>query len=94
MESKLLRSIIGIFEINIRILLTTVDNILKILDAVRFSGISQISAKFVKDGVLVMAIYLTNIINVSIKIGTFPSKYKIAKIKPLLEKGIKTEAKN
>ena len=30
----------------------------------------------------------------SIKLNTFPSKCKIAKVKPLLRKGIKTEAKN
>ena len=45
--------------------------------------IDQISAKFFKDGVSVIAIYLTNIINLSIKLNTFTSKYKIAKIMPL-----------
>ena len=45
--------------------------------------IDQISAKFFKDGVSVIAIYLTNILNLSIKLNTFTSKYKIAKIIPL-----------
>ena len=40
-----------------------------------------------------MAIRLDNIINLSIKLDTFPSQCKTAKIKPLFKKGIKTEAK-
>ena len=62
---------------------TTIDKILK-------NRSIQISAKFLKDGAPITAIHLANIINVSIKL----SKCKIAKIKPLLKKGIKTEAKN
>ena len=42
----------------------------------------------------VIAIHLAIIINVSTKLDTFPSKYKIVKIKPLFKKGIKTDAKN
>ena len=40
-----------------------------------------------------MAFYV-NIINLSIKLDTFPLKCKIAKIKTLFKKGIKTEANN
>ena len=46
---------------------TTVDEILKCLDVVKPFGIDQISAKFLKDD-------LANIINLSIKRDTFPSK--------------------
>ena len=42
----------------------------------------------------VIAIHLANIISLSIKLDTFPSQCKIAKIKPLSKKGIKTEVKN
>ena len=54
----------------------------------------QISARFVKDGAPVITIHLANIINLSIKLDTFPWQCKIAKIKPLFKKGIKIEAKN
>ena len=73
---------------------TTVDKILKNLDVVKASGIDQISVIFLKDGAPVIAIYLASIINLSIKLDNFPSKCKIAKIKPLFKKGIKSEAKS
>ena len=69
---------------------TTVDKILKNLEQI-FK--EQISAKFLKDGAPVIAIHLVNI-NMSVKLDTFLSQCKIAKIKPLFKKGIKTEAKN
>ena len=65
----------------------TVDKILNSSYVGKTSGIDQISAKFLKDGALVIAIHLANI-NVSIKLDTFTSKCKIAKIKPLFKKGI------
>ena len=73
---------------------TTVHRILKKLNASRSSGRDQISAKFLKDGAPVVVIHLANIINLSIKLDTFLSKCKIAKLKPLFKKGIETEAKN
>ena len=74
--------------------MTTVDKILKNLDVAKASRIDQISDKFLKDDAPIKAIYLANIINLSIKLDTFPSTCKIAKIKRLLKKGIKTEGKN
>ena len=50
--------------------------------------------RFHPDGALVIATNLANFINPQIKLDTFPSKCKIAKIKSLLKKGIKNEAKN
>ena len=73
---------------------TAVDKILKNLDVAKASGIDQIFSKFIIDGAPIIAIHLANIINVSIKLDTCPSKRKIAKIKLLFKKGIKTEAKN
>ena len=73
---------------------TSVEKILKNLDVTKASGIDQTSARFLKDGAPVIAIHLTNIINLSIKLDTFPSQCTIAKIKPLFKKGTKTEAKN
>ena len=65
---------------------TAVDIILKNIGVAKASGIDQISAKFLKDGALVTAIHLANIINLSIKLDTFPSKCEIPKIKPLFKK--------
>ena len=72
----------------------TVDIILKNLDVAKASGTDQISSKFLKDGSPVIDIHLANIINVLIKLDAFPSKCKIAKIKLLFKKRIKSEAKN
>ena len=41
-----------------------------------------------------MTIDPTKVINLSIKLNTVPSKCKIEKVKPLLTKGSKPEAKN
>ena len=81
-----------LFYINVDV--TSVEKILKNLDVAKASRIDQISAKFFKDCAQVIAIHLANIINLVIKLDIFPSQWKIAKIKPLFEKGIKTEAKN
>ena len=64
---------------------TRSDKILKNLDVAKPSRIDQISAKFLKNGAPVIAIHLANSINMSIKVDTFPSKCKIAKIKPALK---------
>ena len=37
---------------------------------------------------------MRNIINLSIKLSTFPEECKIAKLKPLFKKGAKTDSKN
>ena len=57
--------------------ITSVEKILKNLDIAKASGIDQISAI---DGAPVTAIHLANIINLSIKLDTFPSQCKIAKL--------------
>lgn len=55
----------------------------------------EISVKFLKYGTSVMAIYLVYIINLLIKLDTFPSECKIAKTKPLPKTEIiKTKAKS
>ena len=68
---------------------TSVEKILKNLDVAKAAGIDQISANFLEDG----TIHLAHIINLSIKLDTFSSHCKIAKIKPLFKKGAKIEAK-
>ena len=41
-----------------------------------------------------MALPLGNIINLSIKLSTFPEECKIAKLKPIFKKGARTDPKN
>ena len=57
----------------------SVEKILKNLDVAKAPGLDQISARFLKDGAPVISIHLANIINLSIKLDTFPSQCKIAK---------------
>ena len=70
-----------------------VGKMLKNLDVSKASGIDQFSAKFLKYDASVIAVHLANI-NMSIKLDALPLKYKLAKIRPLFKKGMKTEAKN
>ena len=46
----------------------------------------QISAKFLKDGVPVIDIYLAIIMNLMTKLDAFSPKCKTAKMKPLFKK--------
>ena len=41
-----------------------------------------------------MALPLRNIINLSIKLSTFPEECKIAKLKPIFKKRVRTDPKN
>ena len=54
----------------------------------------QIPAKFLRDGAEVLALPLRNIINLSIKLSTFPEECKIAKLKPIFKKGARTDPQN
>ena len=51
----------------------------------------QIPAKFLSNGAEVLALALRNIINLSIKLSTFPVECKIAKSKPAFKKGARTD---
>ena len=58
------------------------------------AGIDNISGRFLKDGSKVLALPISQICNLSIKLSTFPKDCKVAKITPLYKKGSRTEAKN
>ena len=58
------------------------------------AGMDQIPTKFLCDGAEVLALPLRNIINLSIKLSTFPEECKIAKLKPIFKKGTRTDPKN
>ena len=96
MESKLQKNKCNDFVLH-SVDVATIDKILKNLDVAKTSEIDQISVKFFQNGASTIAIHLSNIISLSIKLDTFPSKCKIAKIKRKLrlkeiKKEIKTEA--
>ena len=71
-----------------------IEKILLSLDTSKAAGMDQIPAKFLRDGAEVLALPLGNIINLSIKLSTFPEECKIAKLKPILKKGARTDLKN
>ena len=68
--------------------------ILLSLDTSKAAGIDQIPAEFLRDGAEVLALPLGNIINLSIKLSTFPEECKIAKLKPIFKKGERIHPKN
>ena len=59
--------------------ITSVEKILKKLDVAKAYGIDQISARFLKGHAPIIAIHLANMINLPIKLNTFPLQCKIAK---------------
>ena len=71
-----------------------VKKILLSLDTSKAAGIDQIPAKFLRDGAEVLALPMENIINLSIKLSTFPEKCKIAKLKPIFKRGARNDTKN
>ena len=71
-----------------------VKKILHSLDTSKAAGMNQIPAKFLRNGAEVLALPLRNIINLSIKLSTFPEECKIAKLKPIFKKGARTDPKN
>ena len=58
------------------------------------SLICQNFARLFKDSVLGISIHLASNIDLAIKLFVFPSECKLAKTKPLFEKGTRTEANN
>ena len=64
------------------------------LDVSKAPGVDEIPSRFLKDGAEILAKPISDIINLSIKLSTFPDKCKIAKLIPLFKKGSKTDPKN
>ena len=56
-----------------------------------FAGIC--SNRFLNEGAEVLVLTLRNIINLSVKLSTFPEECKIAKLKPIFKKGARTVPK-
>ena len=70
------------------------NKLLRCLDVSKAPGMDEISPKLLKDGAEVLTKPIFDIINLSIKLCTFPDKCKIAKLIPLFKKGLKTDPKN
>ena len=68
--------------------------ILKEFKTNKATGVDNLAGRFLKDGSNELCIPTANICNVSIKLASFPDKCKVAKIKPLYRKGLKTGPKN
>ena len=49
----------------------------------------KLSGRFLKDGSRVLSKPLSELCNLSIKLGSFPESCKIAELKPLFKKGYK-----
>ena len=52
------------------------------------------SPTLLKNGTELITEFICDIINLSIKLSTFPDKYKITKLIPLFKKGLKTDPRN
>ena len=61
------------------------------LDESKAAGLDNLSGK---DGETILAKPISQICNLSIKYSIFPPDCKIAKLKPLLKKGSKTDPQN
>ena len=58
------------------------------------AGIDNLSGRFLKDGVDISTMPITQVCNLSIKLSHFPKDCKGAKLKLLYKKGTKTDPKN
>ena len=58
------------------------------------SGIDELSGRFLKDGSRVLSKLISELCNLSIKLGSFPDSCSIAKMKPLFKKGSETNSSN
>ena len=80
-------------NLNFQLSETSPEKILKILKGLnpsKAAGTDNLSRKFLKDGVHVLARPISQLCNLSIKLNSFPRSCKIAKVKPLFKKGSKT----
>ena len=72
----------------------TVLDLLLNVEPSKAAGIDDISGKFIRDGANDLALPITQLCNLSIKLSSFPSDCKIAKLKPIFKKGLKLAPKN
>ena len=73
---------------------SSVLKILKNVEVNEAAGIDNISGRFLKDSADILAISVTQICNLFIKLSHFPHDCKLAKLQPVYKKGYKTDPKN
>ena len=71
-----------------------IKKILLSLDTSKAAEMDEILARFLRVDPEVLALPLRNIINLSIKLSTFPEECKITKLKHIFKKGARTDPKN
>ena len=71
-----------------------IEKILRGTNVCKAAGIDDLSGRFLKDGSRVLSKPISELCNLSIKLGSFPDACKIAKLKPLFKKGSKTNPSN
>ena len=69
-------------------------NVLKNVEVAKAAGLDQISGKFLKDEVRILAKPISELCDPSMALGSFPDAFKITKVKPLFKKGSKTYPSN
>ena len=72
-------------------------SILKILqefETIKTTWVDNLTGRFLKDSPNTLCTPIANICNFSIKLTSSPNKCKVAKIKSLYKKGLKTDPKN
>ena len=69
-------------------------DILKNVEVAKSAAIDQISGKFLKDGARILTKPISELCNLSMILGSFPDACKIAKVKRLFKKGLKTDPSN
>ena len=69
-------------------------NVLKNVEVTKAAGLDQISGKFLKDGVRILAKPISELCNFSMALGSVPDACKTTKVKPLFKKGSKTDSSN
>ena len=71
-----------------------VQQLLMDINPTKSAGIDNISGRFIKDGASILSLPITQICNLSMKLSSFPTRCKIAKLKPIFKKGSKTDPQN
>ena len=71
-----------------------IEKILRGTKVCKAAGIDDLSGRFLEDGSRVLSKPISELCNLSIKLGSFPDACKIAKLKPYSKKGPKTNPSN
>ena len=64
------------------------------IEPTKAAGIDNIPGRFIRDAASILARPITQLCNLSFKLSSFPTRCKIAKLKPIYKKGCKTDPQN